>query len=377
MADAPTSMPLFVSIDYRNHQMAFMKTFNYFRAWITYSNIPPKNVPTPTRANMVDSEDNMTDWLRQLRDYIVQFKQAVNVTTVADPNSYDHIGRSAYTSVLNEYVTAINDIGAASINIAPPWTPTSLPNLVAWYDAQNTASIILNGPTVAQWNDQSGHGHNVLATAGMQPTYNATGLNGKPTMIFGGSQILSIDMPAGLFSEGISIATISNMPTSNQWGIVKLSGMDGSGYANPYSIYSSITMFGGGDSQTYDLGTNGFERAGVPELFGLTYVLSTNQYNDYSNGSLWSTLPTSNDIPAHYGSKPAYCALCGLQYLGGFGQFATGNVSEVVLCALIADADRQKLEGYLAWKWGLEGNLPTNHPFYSGPPDTNGKPILP
>ena len=29
---------------------------------------------------------------------------------------------------------------------------------------------------------------------------------------------------------------------------------------------------------------------------------------------------------------------------------------------------RQQTEGYLAWKWGLQGNLPSNHPYKNNPP---------
>jgi hypothetical protein len=30
--------------------------------------------------------------------------------------------------------------------------------------------------------------------------------------------------------------------------------------------------------------------------------------------------------------------------------------------------DLEKAEGYLAWKWGLEGNLPISHPYKNSPP---------
>ena len=34
----------------------------------------------------------------------------------------------------------------------------------------------------------------------------------------------------------------------------------------------------------------------------------------------------------------------------------------------LPDATRQKVEGYLAHKWGLSGNLPSNHPYKIGHP---------
>ena len=34
--------------------------------------------------------------------------------------------------------------------------------------------------------------------------------------------------------------------------------------------------------------------------------------------------------------------------------------------------DRQKLEGYLAWKWGLQASLPSDHPYKSAAPESSG-----
>ena len=31
-------------------------------------------------------------------------------------------------------------------------------------------------------------------------------------------------------------------------------------------------------------------------------------------------------------------------------------------------AQRQQVEGYLAWKWGIQAQLPANHPYVAGPP---------
>jgi hypothetical protein len=50
---------------------------------------------------------------------------------------------------------------------------------------------------------------------------------------------------------------------------------------------------------------------------------------------------------------------------------AYGNkyISEVVGCnTKLSTDDRQRLEGYLAWKWGLVANLPSGHPYKIKPP---------
>jgi len=69
------------------------------------------------------------------------------------------------------------------------FNPKSISGLAAWYDASVASSLTLNGSTVSQWADLSGNGRNQSqATAAIQPTYNATGLNGKGTLTTTGTQ---------------------------------------------------------------------------------------------------------------------------------------------------------------------------------------------
>jgi hypothetical protein len=49
--------------------------------------------------------------------------------------------------------------------------------------------------------------------------------------------------------------------------------------------------------------------------------------------------------------------------------FVDGNIAEIVIFnSSLGTTDRQKMEGYLAWKWGLEANLPVGHPYKSAAP---------
>jgi hypothetical protein len=52
-------------------------------------------------------------------------------------------------------------------------------------------------------------------------------------------------------------------------------------------------------------------------------------------------------------------------------RFFIGNIQEVIVINPgMADSDRQKVEGYLAWKWGLQTKLPRSHPYASQAPVT-------
>lgn len=65
------------------------------------------------------------------------------------------------------------------------FSPKSISGLKLWLDVANTSSMTFNGSTVSQINDLSGNGfHATQGTANNQPTYQATGANGKPTLLF-------------------------------------------------------------------------------------------------------------------------------------------------------------------------------------------------
>jgi hypothetical protein len=41
-----------------------------------------------------------------------------------------------------------------------------------------------------------------------------------------------------------------------------------------------------------------------------------------------------------------------------------GHLAELLIFSAVHSTNqRQQVEGYLAWKWGLLNNLPTNHPY--------------
>ena len=59
-------------------------------------------------------------------------------------------------------------------------------------------------------------------------------------------------------------------------------------------------------------------------------------------------------------------------YLGrrpdGAGSLNGGICELIVFDSVLNNADRQKVEGYLAWKWGIQGYLPATHAYKKYPP---------
>jgi hypothetical protein len=45
-----------------------------------------------------------------------------------------------------------------------------------------------------------------------------------------------------------------------------------------------------------------------------------------------------------------------------------GHIGEIIIINSVQDIDRQKVEGYLAHKWGVESKLPSDHPYKTSAP---------
>jgi len=264
------------------------------------------------------------------------------------------------------------------------WTPTQLTPAV-WLDAADSATITLNGSTVSQWNDKSGNDNHVSnGEASTQPAYLTTGWNGKPTVYFtkAGEEFL--------FKAGVSnfaanddytlASAFEFLQPNNNWDMV----------AGWRSVPNTSNSPNGGTPVLQ--GMSGYP---APAEIGVhnTDVTDTRIKVDVTSrlGKKIATVGRSGGTDGNGGevtvtstgfSQPTYqtngtqtwisAAATGFQ-VGGKQQNGTAYgdkyISEVVGCnTKLSTDDRQKLEGYLAWKWGLQGNLPIGHPYKNFPP---------
>ena len=85
---------------------------------------------------------------------------------------------------------------------------------------------------------------------------------------------------------------------------------------------------------------------------------TSNNRNVYLN-AYWSGTDTPGvthtqaSNPNYIGTTPA-------------NEMMSGNIYEIIVYEVNHSIkQRQAMEGYLAWKWGIQATLPTTHPFYS------------
>ena len=242
------------------------------------------------------------------------------------------------------------------------WTPAQLSGLALWLDAADAATITLNGSTVSQWRDKSGSGRNVSQdTAVKQPTYTLAAQNGLNVLSFDGanrslfasSSVINIPQPFSRFVAGQFLVK------NNQSVLIDS------------DTTNTQCLFYNGETGTSWVVANGI----APDFTSYTYGT-----RDFLNHQHFHSINGASSYWGLDGSSPTGPVNGGLGGQAGIriGHVRTelspnyafnGRVFEIVLASgVISTTDRQKLEGYLAWKWGLTGNLPSNHPFKNNPP---------
>ena len=249
----------------------------------------------------------------------------------------------------------------------------SISSLQFWLDAADTSSITFTSSnTISAWNDKSGNGFNLYqATSSNQPTYFSNYIT------LGTASNYYMNMPQGAVNNAStwSMFFVINPINSTNWIMAKQ--WDGVNSLNILSItyngYRSsgttgVVYFKPQNSATLFSGPAALATSTV-QMVSMSYD-GTNMYY-YLNGNLGSTTAGTFGI-INVGSATtctlgAWVVAGGLEY-SGTTNFKLGELQFFNTALTINQ--RQQTEGYLAWKWGLQGSLPANHPYksFSPPP---------
>lgn len=230
------------------------------------------------------------------------------------------------------------------------WNPSSLPGLVGWYAADDIASLVLSGANVTNWHDRSGAG-NHLAYNLAQPTFGLTGLYGqnRPAVVWSASA-----NDAGLVTaSAVTVRQVGLVAAYTSGASSWTAGFQGLYSRTDLASTSEIGLAGDSSGANWLATNNYLTRNGAAEV-------------QLTGGNAALPLPAAVLV-----ARLAAAPTAGLRFLLGRDRMFTGRgwsgpISEVVaVSAALSTGDRQKLEGYLAWRWGLQGSLDAAHPYKS------------
>ncbi len=275
----------------------------------------------------------------------------------------DLIPNTAYTVI----VTAVNSIGSSSSSQA--MSPSSIAGLQLWLDGNdplNTGLAGTNNASLTTWYDKSGKSRNMIWT-GSSITYANSSINSLNTIYVNGTTLGTVNIPTGTFASNycgfivikntVAPFVLFSRTDTSAWGIFD--------YYAGRDIYVS-TAVGNRTYIGHPVGSVGVEPnlrsfLGFPIMmdFGLTNYAatgSTGVFNKYYNGLA---------IPYEEGQTTGINGVDTLSsniYFGGREGVSfnhTANYCEILLFNTnITTTNRQRLEGYLAWKWGLQSVRP-------------------
>jgi hypothetical protein len=238
-----------------------------------------------------------------------------------------------------------------------------------WFDAYDDITVTTtDGVTVTGWKDKSGNGRNTTIQPGpvlsQYPTYSSNGFNGRPGIFFNGAALITANIsPTPVLSSNATDTTVF-IVLNNPGGV----------FSSPFGLsndaqyqmmdnwqYSDRHYFGFGG--TYQMDNYQFVIQSGPQIYSITKLgSSTNWYNFGSNVASSGTAGTITST-----SQPFY--------VGGWGNGRDGNYTEksyigelIVYNRALTTNERQQVEGYLAWTWGLQSRLQPGHPALTNPP---------
>lgn len=252
---------------------------------------------------------------------------------------------------------AITRVGGA----APLWTPAALgANLGLWFDADDASTFTLVGTAVSEWRDKSGNNrHATQVTAANRPVYTTGGLNGKPVVTFDGvNDFLSPSAFTGSRIQSSAVVVATTAPTTDQHILDESNSIAYGGGLLLRFVSTSKVRYWAQDASPITDSTTSVTSGAYNIAVG---VESTSSRILALNGTIEATVTPGTSARNAANPRIGTSVLFGLPF--------KGSLSEIVIAATnLSTTDRQKLEGYLAWKWGLVSKLPVSHPYKSGPP---------
>lgn len=247
---------------------------------------------------------------------------------------------------------------ASTAGGAAPWAPSLVADLGLWLDASQITGLS-GGDPVSIWPDASGAGATTTSAGFSPPTFHTGVINGLPVVRFSttsGSQALRTTMAVNL---PYTMAVVGHLTGGSNQRLV--------GSIYPDAENWLVGWWNGNEDVMYGEGfvaPGGVAATTNWKLYTVTGSGALTSF--YGQGSLIASNASGNTGPANR------LALSGYQ-LANNAELSDGELAEVVVFArVLTDTERQQLEGYLAWKYGMQAELPIGHPYLAAPPTTTG-----
>lgn len=242
------------------------------------------------------------------------------------------------------------------------WTPAQIATAM-WFDASDASTITTVSGAVSQWNDKSGNNRNATqSNVANRPTYTIAGLNGNNVITF----------------DGVSdhlIHSFNGSPAPHSVFAVVRRTTGGAAYQIAITAIAPFSAFGVGlyakigDSENWGAYIDGWANSGSSLLnaWEAVGVISPSTANGTEIFDTSGTVTTASYTTRYAGDSGIRRAIGGDPFFNN--GWLKGDIGEiVVIMSALSQPEQNRMIGYLAWHWGLQGNLPANHPYKNAAP---------
>lgn len=243
-----------------------------------------------------------------------------------------------------------------------PFNLKSIPHMALWLDASDTSTITGNGYSIPyKIADKSGSANLWEINTNLGNSYLQLGnINNLQALQFQNSFLSgSYTLTRGY---NVTIFAVANVNPSNSLSVLK---NDGPGFWFIPNNFLDFTYGPNGDYQYYT--DNAPAIPSDNNNYILCVTLSATDSSSVVGFSVNGTVYSTAQYGDPFSSTGNTTFTSGMTGVGdGNGDFQTSGalIGEVIVFSYaVTDTQRQQIEGQLAWKWRLQNNLPSTHPY--------------
>ena len=250
--------------------------------------------------------------------------------------------------------------------------PTQIAGCALWLDAADRNTITFSGSSITQWRDKSTTNTTALTSNGASanPILFQNGgiyINNNSSQTYNASTYSMLAIQSNIMTTSdFTIVIVVNNPTNDTSAL----------FSDPRAAGTSETRSQLNHGFLFEVSTGGSGRFTNPTTAagsGSRILIATSvpaQSQFFNNGSLTGSNTTAiTTYSTDAGGLPTLGGYRNTETGGTDNSWFTGTMFEVIFYTVaLTTQQRQQVEGYLAWKWGLVGNLPNNHPYKKWPP---------
>ena len=272
----------------------------------------------------------------------------------------------------NNQVVALNDY--TELDGGEVFTPLAISGLGVWLDASNTASVSVSDGAVSEWADLSGNNrHFAQSSSSARPLYVENALNGLPVVRADGTNHWLLNSGSGLNANACTIFAVTRQlqwitDTSKPANLfhtdLPVSGFTTLGIRVEQYNNGEDARIGDNDSAqplNFGAAATQVKTLNVPRLMSYEFDSTTRFFRAQRNALLVTgvTVDSANN-PTSFGER--FALFSGFQDTSV--RRANAEIAEfLVYTRVLTATERELVEGYLAWKWGLREELPSAHSY--------------